>query len=592
MTARARHFSAAVIFVSLLMLLAPPGQSESLVVTVVDGRDRSPIVGAFVMVGPAKTNPFTGNTGLTAAGGTITFQSPALVGPQTVTAGAAGYAYFTVIESAQTSVTIPLAAAVADTTIYGPTARVTGNVTGISTPIDSNLDAALVMPAMTLDEIIGAGSIQFDAPTEIMTLPLIGDVYVPGNLSIPTQIELLMTISKPIYHLDLRAQTTQTVYAVAARMPISALLSAPPGMDLLKYATVRGIGVERDRPIGSGLSQNISVDITLSTQLTVTFEGAPLGTQVMAASLGSIPGWDGFERIIGYDTDFALVDSTGTFELASWNPTPTGDMSDVDNLVAGFYADTSAYNAFTSGRVDRTPFVIPTTRVLRDFYDPPQLTQQGARFAWDDVATPGVEPDPTWVLNSITTGPVISPDPSVDTTLVWRIAVPASKGSFSLPSLPAEAPGPPSGLPDVDATPAADRLIWDAYVANPSGALSELLERPSTGVTHFSRRAQTLNLRPADVAIRPAAEGRALRTVPNPASGAVRLLFDRAFTLPARVEILDLQGRRVRSLVLPAGALEVTWDGRDERDRATAPGIYFARLEGGAAGTVKLQRLR
>ncbi len=585
----------AALVVSLLSaVFAPSGFCGTLDVTVVDARDGSPIPGAFVMIGPSKGSPFVGNTGLTGPAGTINFQSPAMAGSQTVTAGAAGKAYFTVIEAVETAVTIPLSPSVADTTIYGPKARVQGDVTGIAmSPGDGNLDAALVLPAMTLDEIIGAGSVQFDAPVDSLSLPVVGNVYVPGNMAIPTQIELLTVISKPIYHLDLRAQTTQTIYAIAARIPISALLSAPPGVDLLKYATVREIGVERDRPIGSGLSQNIAADINLSTQLTVTFEEAPLGTQVLAVSLGSIPGWDGYERIIGYDTDYALVDSLGTFTLASWNPVAGQDISDVANLVAGFYADTSAYNEFMSGRVDRTPFTMPTTRVMRDFYDPPQLTQLGARFAWNNVATPGVEPNPTWVLNSITTGPITSPDPSVDTTLVWRIAVPASKGGFTLPSLPVDAPGPPSGLPDVDATPVADRLIWDAYVANPTGTLGELLVRPSAGVTHFSRRAQTLNLRPADVAEASDAVRGMLRAIPNPASGEVRLLLDRESDGVARIGIVDLQGRRIRSLVLPSGASEAVWDGRDEVGREAAPGIYFARVDG-SAGTdpVKLQRLR
>jgi hypothetical protein len=592
MATRSSRSRISFLLILLIATIAPAGRSGTLEVTVVDARDRQPINGAFVMVGPSKGNPFAGNTGTTSGAGTISFQSPALIGPQTVTAGTANYAYFSLIGAAETAVTIPLFPSKADTTIYGPKARVQGNVTAIAMATgDGNIDAAIVLPAMSLDEVIGAGKVLYDAPVDTLSLGIFGTALVPGNMAVPSQVELFTTISKPVYHIDLPAQTTQTVYSIAARLPISALLSAPPGVDIIKYATVRELGVERNKAVGAGLSLNINSDINLQTQLTVQFVGAPPATQVLAVSLGSIPGPDGYERIIGYDTDYAVVDSLDTFVLASWNVIPGTDISDASNLIAGYYADTSAYQAFTSGRVDRTPFTVPTTRVLTNFYDPPQLTQQGARFDWSGVATPGTEPDPTWALSSITLGPITPPDATVDTTLVWQIAVPASRGGFALPALPAEAPGPPSGLPDVDATPQADRLIWDAYLANPTGTIDELLERPSTGVTHFSRRAQTLNLRPADVAENVSALS-GFRAVPNPTSGNVRLLLDHPSRRPLTIEIVDLQGRRIRSLRLPAGAREVVWDGRDEAGRDAASGIYFARETGEQAGrTLKLQRL-
>jgi hypothetical protein len=49
----------------------------------------------------------------------------------------------------------------------------------------------------------------------------------------------------------------------------------------------------------------------------------------------------------------------------------------------------------------------------------------------------------------------------------------------------------------------------------------------------------------------------------------------------ARLELFDLQGRRVRGLLdagLAAGERELVWDGQDERGRRCAAGLYFARL--------------
>ena len=48
-----------------------------------------------------------------------------------------------------------------------------------------------------------------------------------------------------------------------------------------------------------------------------------------------------------------------------------------------------------------------------------------------------------------------------------------------------------------------------------------------------------------------------------------------------RLELFDLAGRRVRSLVsgvLPAGEVSREWDGRDEAGHGVHPGVYFVRL--------------
>ena len=69
---------------------------------------------------------------------------------------------------------------------------------------------------------------------------------------------------------------------------------------------------------------------------------------------------------------------------------------------------------------------------------------------------------------------------------------------------------------------------------------------------------------------------------PNPARGFVRLGFDLPRRERARLEILDVQGRRVRVLAdgsFAAGRYAHGWDGRDAAGRRAPPGIYLARLE-------------
>ncbi|MCC6349113.1 MAG: Ig-like domain-containing protein [Candidatus Eisenbacteria bacterium] len=77
--------------------------------------------------------------------------------------------------------------------------------------------------------------------------------------------------------------------------------------------------------------------------------------------------------------------------------------------------------------------------------------------------------------------------------------------------------------------------------------------------------------------------------VPNPARGSTRVPFTlpspAGYGSPVRLEVFDLGGARIRTLVngaLPAGAHEARWDVRDDLGRAVGPGLYFLRLE--AAG--------
>jgi hypothetical protein len=82
----------------------------------------------------------------------------------------------------------------------------------------------------------------------------------------------------------------------------------------------------------------------------------------------------------------------------------------------------------------------------------------------------------------------------------------------------------------------------------------------------------------------------------RPVAGQMAMLVDLERPVPARLDIFDAQGRRVRSLadrVLPKGATVLLWDGRNADGAATRTGIYFARLttpEG--CRTVRLIRLR
>lgn len=73
-----------------------------------------------------------------------------------------------------------------------------------------------------------------------------------------------------------------------------------------------------------------------------------------------------------------------------------------------------------------------------------------------------------------------------------------------------------------------------------------------------------------------------LRTLANtPLGPGPALAIELAAPAPARVDLFDLSGRRVRTLAdrqLPSGVTVLPWDGRDEAGRTLPRGVYFARL--------------
>lgn len=100
-----------------------------------------------------------------------------------------------------------------------------------------------------------------------------------------------------------------------------------------------------------------------------------------------------------------------------------------------------------------------------------------------------------------------------------------------------------------------------------------------------------------DVVAVPAAAGpRMVAARPNPFNPATEIVVELAAAGPARVEVFDVGGRRVRTLVdgmLPAGRTAVAWDGRDEAGRPLASGTFVCRVTaGGGAGAGRLTLVR
>jgi len=77
---------------------------------------------------------------------------------------------------------------------------------------------------------------------------------------------------------------------------------------------------------------------------------------------------------------------------------------------------------------------------------------------------------------------------------------------------------------------------------------------------------------------------------PNPFNPQTVIHFDLAQAQRVQVTVFDLSGRGIRTLIdgsLAKGAHEVIWNGRDERGRGVASGVYFVVFESTEAREVR-----
>lgn len=68
---------------------------------------------------------------------------------------------------------------------------------------------------------------------------------------------------------------------------------------------------------------------------------------------------------------------------------------------------------------------------------------------------------------------------------------------------------------------------------------------------------------------------------PHPVGGDLTLAYNLGCAERIRIEVLDLQGRHVRSVYegpAPQGRSTASWDRRDDTGQVVAPGVYFLRL--------------
>ncbi|HRY84359.1 MAG TPA: T9SS type A sorting domain-containing protein, partial [Candidatus Cloacimonadota bacterium] len=87
-----------------------------------------------------------------------------------------------------------------------------------------------------------------------------------------------------------------------------------------------------------------------------------------------------------------------------------------------------------------------------------------------------------------------------------------------------------------------------------------------------------------------------LKIFPNPLVNESNIRFELLTADQTKIEVFNLRGQKVRSLVdsaLPKGQQSFKWDGRDDRNRKLASGIYFIKIaQGKRSNTAKMLLLK
>ena len=77
---------------------------------------------------------------------------------------------------------------------------------------------------------------------------------------------------------------------------------------------------------------------------------------------------------------------------------------------------------------------------------------------------------------------------------------------------------------------------------------------------------------------------------PNPFNPTTTINFDVPEATNVRLEVYDMMGRRVATLVngsLSAGRYEATWNARSDAGNQVASGVYLYRIQAGSFKAVK-----
>lgn len=131
--------------------------------------------------------------------------------------------------------------------------------------------------------------------------------------------------------------------------------------------------------------------------------------------------------------------------------------------------------------------------------------------------------------------------------------------------------------------PPSSRLAW--AVRKDDGASWTKIPRPGTGTDAYAECFSTADVREITNSPNSRPSGFSLsQNYPNPFNPTTNLEFSLPKSAKVRIDILNVLGQRVRTLVdetMTPGRYVADWDGKDEAGNQVSSGVYFYRMEAG-----------
>lgn len=220
-----------------------PSQSALRTIKVINELNQA-LVGAQILVGDSVNSPFVGNFVKTNKEGVATIPA-SWTKEAHVTIDAAGYIRQTMLDQAPGDLIIKMGRV----NNLASSKEVKGNVTEL--PVengDGKVDFALVMPTFSrLDMLNFSLDLAISPISETINVAN-RSVDVPVNLTLPTQTERYLffnvTLSKPLYSLNLPSSGKRTLYAASGRFPfkqvVDELNNGKSFYDLINSFTLTG----------------------------------------------------------------------------------------------------------------------------------------------------------------------------------------------------------------------------------------------------------------------------------------------------------------------------------------------------------------
>lgn len=564
--------------------------SGSLNVRVVLDGTADPLPGAFVMVGPSAGDPFAGNWGFTSAAGEISFTDAALQGPVTVTAGASGFRYFTLVSVDANDLVLPLAPVSTSEPVY----EVGDFVSGIDVDNgwfnagDGFLDMAFVIPALQMNQLMAFDLANMLGPID--TLDILNQPFeIPSNVFIPQQYELFIEINKDHYSLYLGAGE-YTLSALSGRVSVDALLAGGDMVSLIPQISWRETDILDVAVTGNNYGADLFVDPDLTGSVNLTLGNLPENSTAWCISVGDLDGLNGRGRL----TPLGL----NSFACPGGGGPCAGNVNLTTTAAAGEYTGMGYFPAVAVELgasddvlvvMDRQSHPQAYSETVDDFFRLLDLAYSDGLFSWNDVENP-LSGSPAVHLHSITL------QNAAGDSILWEFLLPGNELTLSAPYLPNEAPaGPVQGMSyswqhvalgldydlpsfDFDSFAFSDRIDHGSHLAldNLPIIFSDISTGPASG----------------DAPPRFALE----ENRPNPFNPATTIAFTLENESDVELGIYDVGGRKVTTLIderRNGGSHQAVWDGVDRFGRAVPSGVYFSRLTAGEfTATGKLILLR